>query len=270
MDTVKQQRKKMFGVKKEKGRHRLCIGTPPHDFRPSSPEDFPCRLDAMEVALLRCTMEQGILAARRHNAGQLQVAPADRRWAVVIHGTSQRKHQHQDQGQNQRCGCTRKPRAEFTDDEIGRLLTACQNARLPDVANISPAAWWRGLIMAILSTGLRLDDVLALRRNAAILRDLGDKTFLTINIGPETAVTLTPEARATIEAMGRGNGPMLFPWPHSRQELHAAFRELLQAAGIDPGSHSSIHGLRRAGAIRQWQQLQQLQQSQKRQEGNAT
>ena len=246
MRNVSQQVKEQFGIKREKGRHKLFIGKPPQDFQPSGPEDFPDRLDAVEVALPRCTIEQGVKAARQHNAGQLQKPPADRRWAVVIHGIDQRKRQ--DQG---RCGVDCQS-AEFTPEEVNKLLAACRTAWLPDGVGVSPSAWWRCLITVILTTGLRLDAVLALRQRAIcgsgvapiseILRE-----FL-------KTPTLTPEALAAIDAMGCGNGPMIFPWPHSRKELYAAARGLTQVAGIEPDTHHSLfHGLRRVYFDRQCQ-----------------
>lgn len=284
MRNVNQQRQlnRQFGIKREKGRHRLCIGTPPPDFHPSGPEDFPDHLAAVEVVLPRCTIEQGVKAARQHNAGQLQAAPADRRWAVVIHGIDQRKRQSQGcggggRGSNDGRGAggdvaggrgsnggvgpqpisrhDPRPPAGFTPEEIDRLLAACQNARLPDVANVSPAAWWRALIAVLLATGLGLDTVLAMRRRA--IRGGGVAPIGEILREWLERPALTPDALAAIEAMGCGNGPMLFPWPHSRKDLHATARGLLQAAGIDPNRRLLFHSLRQVYCEREWLRLQE-------------
>ena len=85
-----EQFKNQFGMRRQKGRHRICVGTPPPDFQPSGPADFPARLDAVEVVLPRCTIAQGVQAARQHNANQLQCAAVDRSWAVLVHSIDQR------------------------------------------------------------------------------------------------------------------------------------------------------------------------------------
>lgn len=90
MRDVEQVRRQV-GIRREKGRHRLCVGTPPLDFHPISPADFPVCLNDVVVMLGRCTIAQGVCAARKYNTEQLRHAPADRRWAVVIHGLDQRQ-----------------------------------------------------------------------------------------------------------------------------------------------------------------------------------
>ncbi|MEN6368062.1 MAG: hypothetical protein ABFC88_14790 [Thermoguttaceae bacterium] len=46
-------------------------------------------------------------------------------------------------------------RTSYTPEEIERLLTACDQARLPNLAEMSPGQWWRTLITTIVNTGVR-------------------------------------------------------------------------------------------------------------------
>lgn len=98
-----------------------------------------------------------------------------------------------------------KPPRSYTSEEIERLLSVCNKARLPEVAGVSPDAWWRSFITISLATGLRPCELLEVRR--------------------------------------KGSG-WLFPWPHRRQSLHATFRFLVRAAGIDLDGRHGLHGLR--------------------------
>jgi hypothetical protein len=91
----------------------------------------------------------------------------------------------------------------FTQAEISRLMAACQTAALPAVSDESPAAWWQRFVSYLLATGDRVGKALAMR-------------------------TITDAPR--------------FPWPHDRRQLHAEFRRILNAAGIDDGR--SFHALR--------------------------
>ncbi len=48
----------------------------------------------------------------------------------------------------------------YTIEEIDRLLAVCDKAKLPDLAGVSPAQWWRTLIVRATTTGQRLSEIL--------------------------------------------------------------------------------------------------------------
>lgn len=64
-----------------------------------------------------------------------------------------------------------------TPDDFAAIYQACEVATMPSgIPNVSPADWWRGLLMFLYMTGWRIGQTLELKRDDI---DLGAGTALT-------------------------------------------------------------------------------------------
>jgi integrase len=155
------------------------------------------------------------------------------------------------------------PEDGFTIEEIGLILTACEGAIKPVLADCSAATWWKCLCLAAYNTGIRIGSMVALRR-AWITRQIDDGWVsipaLAYKKKRPKVIYLPPEALAAIDAMPTGD--LIWPWPESPVSLQRYRRTLLSAAGIPPARWFGFHGLRKAIGTQLWaidQKAAQLQ-----------
>ena len=193
---------------------RVCEG-----FKPTSvcqwPESFTeARLHVRNISLTdaRATVRAFNKAAMQRR--ETDVPAWDRQWAIagccVRAKGWDRERLFVARPDNQ----VNPPRG-YTSEEIERLLSVCNKARLPEIPGVSPDAWWRGFITVSLFTGFRPGELLEMRCKG---------------------------------------GGWLFPWPHRRQSLYTAFRFLVNAAGINLDGRHGLHSLRRTWLERQLQE----------------
>lgn len=135
-------------------------------------------------------------------------------------------------------------------EEIAAWLQACRFAAAPNgLPRISPAEWWRALILFVYNTGLRIDTVMRLEWsmfNQAGWLDVPAEIFKGGQHGGLFYVNSA--AREAIERLRKARQDRVFPWhawPTSSSYLHKHRRRIWQHAHIcRPGN--GFHGLRRA------------------------
>jgi integrase len=120
-----------------------------------------------------------------------------------------------------------------TGDHFAAIYQAADHARLPaDLANITPASWWRALLAMGYLTGWRIGDMLGLKRADL---DLAAGTAITRaadNKGKrDSLVKLHPVVIEHLQKLS-GFGREVFVWNHQRRTLYPEFATIQEAAGI--------------------------------------
>lgn len=146
-----------------------------------------------------------------------------------------------------------------TDEHFTAIYASCDVATMPELPNVSPADWWRALLIHAFMTGWRINEILSLPRSdvdleagVVILRAKNTKGRRAdrVNLHP-----IVVEHLARIAAFD----DLMFRWPHAERTLYTEFLRIQQAAGINlpctedhehtPYCHVySFHDLRRAFA----------------------
>lgn len=143
-----------------------------------------------------------------------------------------------------------EPDDVFTLDEIADWLNVCHLARQPQLPECSAALWWRTLILFAYNTGMRIGELLALRRGM-LRRTARGLRYLDVpgayrKQGKAARIALNAAALEAWEAMPTTD--VVWPWPHHRAHLDTIRRELLTAAGLPPERRFGFHALRKAAA----------------------
>jgi integrase len=120
-----------------------------------------------------------------------------------------------------------------TGDHFAAIYNGCDHARMPeDLPNISPADWWRALIVTGYMTGWRVGDMLALRRDNLDLDTGMARSLADDNKGKrEELVKLHPVVVEHLHKL-TGFGPVVFTWDHNERTLYDEFARIQEAAGI--------------------------------------
>lgn len=146
-----------------------------------------------------------------------------------------------------------------TGDDFAAIYAACDLATEPQLPNIDPADWWRGLLSLGYMTGWRLGDMLGLRRDDLDLEGGYAITRADASKGKrDDKVKLHPVVVDHLRKLA-GFTPLVFPWRSSRRRLYEAFARLQTTAGIHLDCHGNhthtpachvygFHDLRRAFA----------------------
>jgi integrase len=145
-------------------------------------------------------------------------------------------------------------------DHFALIYTACDKARMPeDLPNVSPADWWRALIVTGYMTGWRISDMLGLRREDL---DLEAATAITRwednKADRDDRVKLHPVVVDHLKRLA-GFDSHVFPWNHDRRTLDVEYHRIQKKAGIhlscrkdhehtDACHRYGFHDLRRAFA----------------------
>jgi integrase len=149
----------------------------------------------------------------------------------------------------------------ITEEHFAAVYDACDKARLPaDLPNITPADWWRGLIVTAYMTGWRISELLALRREDLDLAAGHALTRHEDNKGKrDERVKLHPVVIDHLQALAASFDSHIFPWNYNRTTLDGQFHRLQREAKIHlpcraqhvhtEACHSyGFHDLRRAFA----------------------
>ena len=122
----------------------------------------------------------------------------------------------------------------MTADHFAAIFDACDHAVRPvhRMIHCTPAQWWRAILAMAYTTGWRIGEPLALKRDDL---DLDAGTAITRakdNKGKRDAiVSLHPLAIGFLREV-IGFGPLVFFWPHPGKTLWEEFRRIQKAAGI--------------------------------------
>ncbi|WP_254512893.1 site-specific integrase [Anatilimnocola floriformis] len=142
------------------------------------------------------------------------------------------------------------PNGDFSLDEVQRLFAAADKMTTPRIEGVTPAAWWRALIVVACFTGLRISQLMRLEyadlnapfitvwaRNGSKGRK-GKKQFL------------HPEALADILAIRTERTRIFeFPnWDKNKRWLQTQMERLLQHAAIPEERQFKFHGFRKMHA----------------------
>ncbi len=130
-------------------------------------------------------------------------------------------------------------------DHFAAIYEACDVATLPGDLTVSPADWWRGLIVMAQMTGWRIGELLALRwsdvdldAGFAITRHRDNKGHR------DDKVPLHEVVVDHLQAV-KSFSEMVFPWPPHRRTLDSQFGRIQDAAGIHlpcPDAGDPDHG----------------------------
>ena len=118
-------------------------------------------------------------------------------------------------------------------EHFAALYGVCDQAKKPaDIAGITPAAWWRGLLVMGYMTGWRISELLSLRRADV---DLGAGLAVTRaedNKGNrDERINLHPVVVDHLKRLP-GFDPCVFPFNSDETQLYKEFHRLQRAAGI--------------------------------------
>jgi integrase len=121
-----------------------------------------------------------------------------------------------------------------TGDHFALIYGACEKAKRPrDLPNVSPADWWRALLVMAYMTGWRIDQMLSLQRDKLDL----DAGTVRSRAGDtkgkrEVLIKLHPVVLDHLRRL-KGFDPRLFPWNYHNVTLYRVFLKIQQAAGIN-------------------------------------
>ncbi|MHB8898079.1 MAG: tyrosine-type recombinase/integrase [Thermoguttaceae bacterium] len=131
------------------------------------------------------------------------------------------------------------------DEEIGQVITpehfqliygACRAAKRPGNLPCTPEEWWQALLVFALTTGWRIGEILAFRREDLDLETGAIMTRAADNKGSRDGRDyLTPVALEHVRRIVSFS-PMVFPWPHDRGTLFDEFYAIQAAAVDDDGN----------------------------------
>ena len=118
----------------------------------------------------------------------------------------------------------------ITPEHFQLIYTACHAAEKPYGLACDPAEWWQALLVFALTTGWRIGEILAFRREDLDLTTGAIMTRAADNKGGRDAVDhLTPVALEHVKRI-IGFGPLVFTWPHDRRTLDVEFHRIQKAA----------------------------------------
>lgn len=129
-----------------------------------------------------------------------------------------------------------------TPEDFDKLYEAAHVATKPDVQGVLPADWWRALLAVGYMTGLRIGELLALRRDQVDL-DNGTARYWNQKANREDLVPVHPAAVEALRAL-RSFSDVFFPWPHHRNTIWREWDRIQAAAGL--ADKYTPHALRRA------------------------
>lgn len=146
-----------------------------------------------------------------------------------------------------------------SDEDFSKIYEACKVAEMPAIPNVSPAAWWQGLLIMALMTGWRIDEILSFKRKDL---DLVDGTAITRhkdNKGKRDARIFIHEMVIEHIKEIHSFDEFVFPWQLSRRRLYDQFYAIQESAEIYVDCHEEhehgdschyygFHDLRRAFA----------------------
>jgi integrase len=133
----------------------------------------------------------------------------------------------------------------WTMQQMGELLQACELEST--IAGIPAAKFWRGLLLTLYDSGIRIRAALLLPF------DCVDGRWLTVPAEimknrTEQRFYLHADTVAAIEAIREPARERLFPWPWHKRTLYKRFQRILRRAGLPAGRRDLFHRLRRTSA----------------------
>lgn len=146
-------------------------------------------------------------------------------------------------------------------EHLDAIYAASESARLPDLVEWRPGQWWQTLLLFGITTGWRIEEIIALRWADIDLNTGRIFTRAPDNKGKRDEFDhLPPEVLKAVKELPE-SGAFVFPWPHNERTLWTEFNRIQERAGIHlecmkPDKHDctpschlyGFHSLRRAYA----------------------
>lgn len=131
-----------------------------------------------------------------------------------------------------------------TPEHFAAIYSACDSAKFPgDVPNVSPADWWRCLMVFLFMTGWRIGQTLSLRWEDV---DLDGGTALTKagdnKGGRDQQIELHPIVIDHLRKIVGSFDPNVFPWSNNLRLLWTQFRRIQESAKLPDDSPLGRHG----------------------------
>jgi len=139
-----------------------------------------------------------------------------------------------------------------TPDQLSALYQAAETMTIPRIPHVTPADWWRTLLVAAFNTGLRRGALLSLRW------DWVNWNLRELAIPPEGTKTGRGQTlhlnATTLAHLLRIRGPreLVFPWPYDQSTISHKFQELQEIAGIPKAERFGLHAIRKTLATALW------------------
>jgi integrase len=127
-------------------------------------------------------------------------------------------------------------------EHFAAIYQACRHAKRPESTGYTACEWWQALIMTAYVTGLRIGELLNLRRDDVDL----DKSFAIIRHtkGKQDAIIgLLPVAVEHMQRL-RGFSERFFAWDECQEYLYDEWHAIQDRAGI--GRQYGFHAIRKA------------------------
>jgi integrase len=131
------------------------------------------------------------------------------------------------------------------------IYKACKDTAVRPGGQVTPADWWRGLLMFAYLTGWRIGEILSLTWSDVDLEQGTALTRADENKGRRDAlIALHPTLVQHLLPLRKFSGPV-FDWPYHTRALYDEFDRIQAAARIDNepiGARYTFHDFRRAFA----------------------
>jgi integrase len=137
----------------------------------------------------------------------------------------------------------------FTLDEISAWIEAAKTAKAPRIRGLSPARWWKALILFTYNSGLRIGSVMRLRWSMleGNVLNIPGRDF---KGGYDKQFVLSAPALEAIEPLRKleMKFPKIFPWNYELHYLQVVRCKMMGVSRIPLGRRYGFHALRKAHA----------------------
>ncbi len=121
-------------------------------------------------------------------------------------------------------------------EHFAAMLEACEVATMPEAPNVSPAEWWRGLLVMLYMTGWRIGQTLKLKREDIDFEAGTALSRADANKGRrDQSIPLHPLVVEYLRPLAATFSPTLFPWGHHNRTLWEEFGRIQTAAKLVGG-----------------------------------
>lgn len=139
----------------------------------------------------------------------------------------------------------------WSAEEVAKILQQAEQVE-GMIGGVPAGAWWRGLLLTLYDTGLRIAAAMQLRST-----DLNAERWLSVPAevqkqDADQTFRLHPETMTALLATHPHEREWLFPWPYDSDNHYGVltkhYKRILKAAGLPLGRRDLFHKLRRTSA----------------------
>ena len=130
----------------------------------------------------------------------------------------------------------------MTPEHFQAIYAVCDVAVRPEGLARPACEWWCALLTFLLTTGWRIEEALAFRREDLDLETGRIITRAANNKGRRDDADYLPGVVLGLVRAVVGFSPLVFPWPHHARALWEEFQQIQKAAGVNlPCPQASEH-----------------------------